>query len=73
MPESGLGRKRIVDKYHNPMDYLNEIIFPEEDTLERLKKEVIKKEKELKGARDTVNLQNVKINYYRKAMRKFKR
>ena len=70
---NGLDRKKLVDKYHNPMDYLNEIIFPQEDILEILRKEVVKKEKQLKAARYTVDLQTQKIEYYRKAMRKFRR
>ena len=40
--KSGLGRKRKEDSYDNPMDYLNEIIFPEQDNLEKFKEQEIK-------------------------------
>ena len=71
--KSGLGRPRREDKYDNPMDYLNEIIFPEEDTLERLKKEEGEAKKKFSAATGRVNLQKQKLDYARNGMRKFKK
>ena len=71
--KSGLGRPRREDKYDDPRDYLNEIVFPEEEALEFLKKRESKKLKEYNAIKGRVGLQKQKLEYAYNGMRKFKK
>ena len=67
------GPVRRENKYSNPMDYLNEVVFPATDILENLEKLERKKDKEHESAKNTVKLQKQKLQYAYDGMQKFRR
>ena len=67
------GPVRRENKYTNPLDYLNEVVFPARDFLDELLELEKKKEKELKSAKGRVTLQKQKLQYAYDGMEKYRR
>ena len=71
--KSGLGRKRREDNYSNPMDYLNEVVFPTTDALDEYKKIEREANRKHEAAKAKVKLQTQKLQYAYDGMQKFRR
>ena len=70
---NGLGRKSASEKYDNPLNYLNEHIFPIKDSLDKFKADVRKALKALQMAQNKANLQQQKLDCAYTGLEKWRR
>lgn len=70
---NGLGRKSAVEKYHNPLDYLREHVYPAEDALDLCKKAQNDAQKKLDKARGRTTLQQYKLENAYKGLSKWRK